>query len=149
MKKRIIISVLTLVIIVFSLSWILNIKRILEEKDSRNYISEIEISGYNISSSGMQIKISNKGDGFYSFTDDTYSIQQYKRNRWIDLIDERTERTSLCDDVGLYPDRDYDFYLKWEWVYGKLENGKYRILFPVYDSSDTYWITTEFVISGE
>ncbi len=146
-KSKKIISVFALEIIILSLFFLIINIQLTPEEDSRNYVSDFEISVCDISSSGMQINISNKGNRFFSFEGDVYTIQKYKRNRWIDLIDERTERTSLCDDIGLYPDRDYNFFLKWEWRYGKLENGKYRILFPIYDSSDTYWITKELTIA--
>ena len=155
MKKNIIfVGASAIVIIVFCVLWILlSIKGTSKEDEKENsiFLTDVEIFIFDnsISASGMRLKISNKSNRFFYLADDVFLIQEYKKNRWIDLVDEKSEKTSKCDEIELRPDGDYDYYLKWEWLYGKLKKGKYKILFPIDDGTDTYWITKDFVVLKE
>ena len=99
-------------------------------KDS-NFIStevkNVSISISNVSNSGATIKIKDTNTNPYIYGED-YKIQRYENGNWQDI-------KPIIENYGFnYMGYTVDenkvvtFNINWEWLYGKLTSGKYRII---------------------
>ena len=103
-----------------------------------------------VTANGAVVTLLNKVDKDYQYGQE-YFIQKYEDGRWYQV-------PYIIDDIGfediayvLEKDSESEFTIDWNWLYGTLEPGEYRIVKDIMDFSDTgdydvYTLTAEFTI---
>lgn len=98
-----------------------------EEQNEKEKLANIttEISG--ISITGATIIITDKNKEPYTYGE-WYKIEKEERGEWIEL-EPKTKEYSF-DDIECQVDENNQvkFTIDWEWLYGELESGSYRIV---------------------
>lgn len=78
-----------------------------------------------------------------------YRIDKFEDNKWKEL-ELVTSDTVAWTAIGYYVDEynQLEFNINWEWLYGKLNKGKYRIVKDTSTQGEgtTHYITAEFTI---
>lgn len=78
-----------------------------------------------------------------------YRIDKFENNKWKELELVTTD-TVAWTTIGYYVDefKKLEFDINWEWLYGKLKKGKYRIVkeTSIQGEGTKHYITAEFVI---
>ena len=118
---------------------------IYEDKESMYMPTEIDnvsISIFDISLTGATIRIKDSNKNSYAYGE-WYKIEKEVNGKWYDL-------KTIIDDYGFneiayLPNKDniVEFVIDWEWLYGELSYGSYRILKQVNDK----YISIEFDIA--
>ena len=82
-----------------------------------------------------------------------YRLEKEENGNWQEISYVVAENTIGWTDEALVINKDYEtiFEVNWEWLYGKLDKGKYRISKEVIDfrktgEYDTYILNAEFVL---
>lgn len=97
----------------------------LEEKYSNNWTIEMTVS--DVTPTGLKGKITHLGDPVRATTGSMYSLEKLVDGEW-------TEVDALCEPLWYLlayhiPLNDsYEFEENWEWFYGTLPSGHYRIV---------------------
>lgn len=103
-----------------------------------------------VTANGAVVTLLNKVDKDYQYGQE-YFIQKYEDGRWYQV-------PYIIDDIGfediayvLEKDSESEFTIDWNWLYGTLEPGEYRIVKDIMDFRDTgdydvYTLTAEFAI---
>ena len=103
-----------------------------------------------VTANGAVITLLNKEDKDYQYGQQ-YFIQKYEEGRWYHV-------PYVIEDFGLEDiayelekDSKSEFTIDWNWLYGSLEIGEYRIVKDIMDfratgDYDVYTLTAEFTI---
>lgn len=79
---------------------------------------------------------------------ESYRIDKEENNKWTEL--DTIIDNYAFNSIGYYVDKNnkLELDINWEWLYGKLENGKYRIVKDTQEAGEgtNHYITVEFVI---
>lgn len=90
------------------------------------------------------IKDNSDRDNIYG---DSYTIEKMEDSRWVKL---ESKHDMVFNSIGYTVGEDniIEFDINWEYYYGKLESGKYRIIKDTSESGEgvRHYITVEFVI---
>ena len=126
--KKIILPILSFIILISLCGC--NQDKSLTEKESPYTIQEINnISTdiYDISSTGATIVIKDNNKEPYTY-DEWYAIEKEENGKWYQLSTIPEEYG--FNDLGYIVDdhNEVKFTIDWEWLYGQLEEGHYRIL---------------------
>lgn len=116
-----------------------------EYNESKYIVTDVEnvsISIQDISLSGATITIRDINENPYTYSE-WYKIEKEENGKWYEL-------KTIIDDYGFnemayFPDENNEvkFVINWEWLYGKLSLGSYRILKQV----NNKYISIEFGIA--
>ena len=103
------------------------------------------------SSTGMTVVLENKTDKHISYGD-PYTLEKNMDGKWFEVADILDGNYGF-NDIGyeLTPSRTDEWEVDWQWLYGKLDKGKYRLVKYVLDfrqagDYDRYYLTVEFEI---
>ncbi|PPA70746.1 immunoglobulin-like domain-containing protein [Jeotgalibacillus proteolyticus] len=104
-----------------------------------------------VSSTGLTIVFENSSDkqGTYG---EHFSLEETIEGSWYkvpDIVDGDYAFTDI--GFGFGPSAKSEWTVEWEWLYGGLEAGEYRIVKDVLDfreagDYDTYYLAAEFII---
>jgi len=118
---------------------------IIEAKESKYKISELEnvsIDIYDISLTGATIVIKDTNENPYTYGD-WYRLEKQVGGKWYEV-------NTIIDNfgfnaIGYLPNKDNEvkFVIDWEWLYGELPLGSYRIL----KEAGNKYISIEFDIA--
>lgn len=103
-----------------------------------------------VTKKGAVITLLNKADKDYQYGDQYY-LQKYEDGRWYD-VPYVIEDFGFNDIAyGLEKNKESEFIIDWNWLYGELKPGKYRIVKDIMDfrgtgDYDVYTLTAEFII---
>lgn len=103
-----------------------------------------------VTKKGAAITLLNKSDKDYQYGDQYY-LQKHEDGRWYD-VPYVIEDFGFNDIAyGLEKNNKSEFKVDWNWLYGELEPGEYRIVKDIMDFRDTgdydvYTLTAEFII---
>ncbi|MBS5934216.1 MAG: hypothetical protein KIC94_15260 [Clostridiales bacterium] len=103
-----------------------------------------------VTKKGAVITLLNKSDKDYQYGDQYY-LQKHEDGRWYD-VPYVIENYGFNDIAyGLEKNNKSEFKVDWNWLYGELEPGEYRIVKDIMDFRDTgdydvYTLTAEFII---
>lgn len=103
-----------------------------------------------LTSSGGTIILTNKTDTPFTYGE-AYSLEKNINNQWY-KVPAIVEEYGF-EDIGyeLAAADSSEWSVNWEWLYGKLESGEYRILKDVLDVKQpgeytTYYLSTTFIL---
>ena len=105
-------------------------------------VENVKISITAVSSTGATVKIKDTNNEPHVYGE-WYKIEKQKDGNWYDV------KTVIKDygfnEIAYIPNEsgDVEFNVDWEWLYGKLPAGKYRLL----KQSDSEYISVEFDIA--
>ncbi|MBQ7897727.1 MAG: hypothetical protein IJ323_04945 [Clostridia bacterium] len=97
----------------------------LEEKYSNEWTIEMTVS--DVTPTGLKGKITHSGDNVNAITGSRFVLEKLVDGEW-------TEADALCEPAWYLlaypiPNNDsYEFDVNWEWLYGTLLSGHYRIV---------------------
>lgn len=120
-----------------------------------NLLSEIQISNVpnvemtvnesTVTATGLKLTIVDNNEIAFVYGE-WYSIERYEHNTWLEQP-VVIEGDYGFDDIGyMVTDGKVEFDIDWEWLYGSLTAGKYRILKSIYDNGTNLYITADFEI---
>ena len=91
-----------------------------------NYTLTIELDGESITNTGLSFTVSEDMENPNTYGE-WYEIEKFVDNVWLKVS---TINTCEFNDVGLQVDDDKSivFNINWEYCYGALESGEYRIV---------------------
>ena len=103
-----------------------------------------------VTANGAVVTLLNKADKDYQYGQQ-YFIQKYEDSRWyhVPYVIEDFGFEDIA--YGLEKDSKSEFTIDWNWLYGSLETGEYRIVKDIMDfratgDYDVYTLTAEFTI---
>lgn len=105
-------------------------------------VENVKISITDVSSTGATVKIKDTNNEPHVYGE-WYKIEKQKDGNWYDV------KTVISDygfnEIGYLPNEsgEVEFNVDWEWLYGKLPLGKYRLLKQV----NSEYISVEFDIA--
>lgn len=104
-----------------------NKKTLINDDFVQTNVKNISISISNVSPSGATIKIKDNNKHPYIYGEG-YVIQKYENGKWQDV--KTIIKNYAFNDMGYIVDKNnvVTFNINWEWLYGKLLYGKYRII---------------------
>lgn len=115
---------------------------------SGNNTLGIEFMAESITNKGMVLVVQKLDDsgGEKAVTGTMYDIEQFKDGKW-SAIEEK--QSPFWDMIGnlITTERAREFNLKWEYRYGELPKGKYRVVKEI--SSENRSITEQYYIEFE
>ena len=104
-----------------------------------------------VSSTGMTVVLENKTDKHISYGD-PYTLEKNMDKKWFEVADILDGNYGFTD-IGyeLPPSKTNEWEVDWEWLYGKLDKGQYRLVKYVLDfrkagDFDRYYLAVEFEI---
>ena len=116
-------------------------------------LSGVSMKAINITNKSLKVIITDYNKNKYMYGED-YRIDYERNGKWYNM---KTLHPNLVNDMAYYPDvnNKLTFNISFEYVYGKLEKGKYRIVKEVTEIKDLpceteckkYYITAEFNIN--
>lgn len=91
-----------------------------------NYTLTIELDGESITNTGLSFTVSEDMENPNTYGE-WYEIEKFVDNVWLKVT---PINTCVFDDIGLQADNDKSivFNIDWEYCYGKLDSGEYRIV---------------------
>ena len=103
-----------------------------------------------VTANGAVITLLNKADKDYQYGQQ-YFIQKYEDGRWYHVPYVIEDFGFEDIEYGLEKDSKSEFTIDWNWLYGSLEIGEYRIVKDIMDfratgDYDVYTLTAEFTI---
>jgi len=116
-----------------------------EERESLYLVTEIEnvsISIFDISLTGATIMIKDTNRKPYTYGE-WYKIEKQVNGKWYEV--KTIIENYGFNEIGYIPDKNNEvkFVMDWDWLYGELPLGSYRILKQV----DNQYISIEFGIA--
>lgn len=114
------------------LNYDLNLSNDRDIKEHYSYLYPFNIENisteiYDVSSIGATIIITDKNESLYTYGE-WYKIEKEENGKWIEV------KTKINDyaftDIGYLVDNNNEvrFVISWEWLYGELSPGNYRIV---------------------
>ena len=104
-----------------------------------------------MSSTGMTVVLENKTDKQITYGD-PYTLEKNMYGKWLEVVDILDGNYGFNDiGYGIEPFSTSEWEVDWEWLYGKLDKGKYRLVKYVLDfrqarDFDRYYLAVEFEI---
>ena len=104
-----------------------------------------------VSSTGMTVVLENKTDKQITYGD-PYSLEKNMDGKWFEVADILDGNYGFNDiGYGVEPLSTSEWEVDWEWLYGKLDKGKYRLVKYVLDfrqagDFERYYLAVEFEI---
>lgn len=104
-----------------------------------------------MSSTGLTVVFENKTDKEIIYGD-PYTVEKNMDGKWFEVPDILDGNYGFVDiGYGLGPSSTNEWEVDWEWLYGKLDKGKYRLVKYVSDfrqsgDYDQYYLAVEFEI---
>lgn len=97
------------------------------EQNEKEKLANIATEITDISSTGATVIITDTNEEPYTYGE-WYKIEKEENGKWIEL--ETKAKDYSFNDIGYLVDKNYKvkFIIDWEWLYGKLEIGSYRIV---------------------
>lgn len=104
----------------------------LPNESEKENLSAITTDIYDISPVGATIVITDKSKNPYIYGE-WYKIEKEENGLWLEL--ETKAYLPGFDSIGHPVDENHEvkFVMDWEWLYGKLDVGSYRIVKIAYD----------------
>ncbi|GGA67939.1 immunoglobulin-like domain-containing protein [Ornithinibacillus halotolerans] len=111
----------------------------------------MEVKEGTVTSTGLIVILENTTDKRCVYGED-FSLEKKVDGKWYKVPDV-VDGNYGFNDIGfeLYKDEVQEWPVDWEWLYGSLEKGEFRIVKDIIDSRepgdyDQYFLTAEFVI---
>ena len=104
-------------------------------------LENVGVSVSDISATGATLIIKDTNEAYYTYGE-WYVIEKEKDGTWYEV---KSKVEDLCfDSIGYIPneEKEIEFQINWEYTYGKLPSGHYRIL----KTADSNIISAEFDI---
>lgn len=80
-----------------------------------------------LSPTGLMLIINNNSDDFDFVYGGEYSIETYTTDQWEELPTLNDHAVFTIAYI-VHPDSSKNFEIEWEWIYGELPSGNYRIV---------------------
>lgn len=104
-------------------------------------INNVSINISNISSSGATVVIKDNNKTPYKY-EEWYEIETKINKKWVKVKPVINDYGFNLVEYNVNENNEVEFIIDWEWLYGKLEPGDYRLLKRV----DNKYIGVEFSI---
>ena len=107
-----------------------------EVKIEINQIEDVEIKLQEgtLTREGLTLTIKYNTNDRYTFGEDFY-IEKYENGSW-ERIEEINENIAF-NSIGYYAfEKELELNQKWDYIYGKLSNGKYKIIKSTFKEKD-------------
>jgi hypothetical protein len=116
-----------------------------EAADPKNVSLTIEKGS--VSPTGLTLVITDRNDEPFTYGE-WFKLQRKEGGDWAD-VPVTAEGDYGFNDIGLIPDSSGVLTLEtdWEWLYGALAPGEYRILKSVWTTDGTQYLSADFEIS--
>lgn len=133
MKKKYVLAVIIVAVIMVVIFTVVAVSKLNSDRNNNVISVETEenpdflLTVNNATSTGAEVEIVWKDEGTHqeALTGDAFGIEKYVNNTWeaCEYVDKSKDRVWLL--IGyLIP---YKETIDWEWLYGELSPGKYRI----------------------
>lgn len=110
----------------------------------------LEIKEDTLSNKGLTVSVSNKSEQRLMFGS-YYCVEKEIDGRWHQIPYIEQEHDVAWNDIGYEVPKgsSYEFDINWEWLYGALKAGEYRIIKNAvdYDNSTEYYFAVEFSLA--
>lgn len=99
-----------------------------------------------VTSNGLTVVITDKSDPPHTFGE-WYELKVMENGRWSD-VPVVIDGDYGFNDIGLEPDDNgrLELAIDWQWLYGSLEPGTYKIIKALYIDGDFSYFSAEFEI---
>lgn len=117
-------------------------------QDSTEYTASADgilISVTEYTTTGIKYTITNSNTTEISFGYN-YILQKSENGDWVNVPYQNNDWAFPALAIGLPANNSYNASINWEYMYGALTNGTYRIVKSFYHNSNKYDIAFEFVI---
>ena len=129
-------------VVVFVLVLFLLITGCSNSKETKlSNIKNVSINISNVSPSGATILIKDTNKNPYKY-EEWYEIETKISNKWVKVNPVIKEYGFNLVEYNVNENNEVEFKIDWEWLYGKLEPGNYRLL----KSVNNKYIGVEFSI---
>ncbi|MDE6863281.1 MAG: hypothetical protein K2J41_02730 [Eubacterium sp.] len=118
------------------------------KKEASSYtvtdIEHVNADIYNVSPVGATVIIRDTNENPYTYGD-WYKIEKEENGKWYDV--ETVIENYGFNDIGylVNENNEVKFDMNWEWLYGELMPGSYRVLKEAYNQ----YISVEFTIDAK
>lgn len=138
MKKMLSLVLATILILLF-----------LSGCQSKNIPNEIELfmKKGTLSSTGVTLVVKNNSDFYFTYGAD-YGIEKYENGKWVQLADPENYAVITIAYLLLPYSSSEEIKLDWEWRYGKLSEGEYRIV-KNFDKTETFEYNLDSIITSQ
>ncbi len=145
-----------LLILLFALTCLLTACSTKECQNNKYVLDEfeyasIEIVDNNITDTGLTLKLTYNGENSGTYGS-WYELQVKERDCWVD-VEVVVDGEYAFTDIGYQvpPGGSFRLQVDWEWLYGALSKGEYRIITRVLDfrgsgDFDEHYLSAEFTI---
>ena len=138
MKKIIILVLISLFVLTGCSSDLEKSKIKVSKSDVKFYVKEGTLTR-----SGATLILKNNGDKILNYGE-PYEIEKYEDGSWRKI---EADLNFIMPLYGLNPGEEKEINLDWEYGYGKLNKGKYRVLKNVYfEGEEQFYIDCEFEV---
>lgn len=91
----------------------------------------VELTAENVTPTGLKV-VFTLSDGEPTgelSTGSYYTIERYEKGEWqrVEYLPQEYDIGWTAESLGLLPDDPNEYSIKWEWLYGELPEGRYRI----------------------
>lgn len=108
---------------------------------------ELYLKEGSLSPSGAALVIKNNSDFYFTYGE-AYCIEKYENDNWVQLPDPK-DYAVITIAYQLPPNSESEeINLDWEWRYGKLSQGEYRIV-KSFDKTETFEYNKDSTISSQ
>ena len=115
-------------VVVFVLILFLFITGCSNSKETKlSNIKNVSINISNVSPSGATILIKDTNKNPYKY-EEWYEIETKINNKWVKVNPVIKDYGFNLVEYNVNENKEVEFILEWEWLYGKLEPGNYRLL---------------------
>ena len=116
---------------------------------SKNVPNEIELymKQDTLSSTGITLIAKNNSDFYFTYGADYY-IEKYENGTWLQLPDPEDYAVITIAYLLLPDSTSEEINLNWEWRYGKLSKGEYRIV-KNFDKTETFEYNLDSIITSQ
>lgn len=104
-----------------------------DKADTNAGLNGMKVKEGSLSNVGCTLVIDNNEEQDFWMAHNDYEIQQYIDGEWEDIPFLLDGRECLAIAYYVMPGEHREYEIGWEYEYGVLESGKYRIVEKVYD----------------
>lgn len=115
--------------------------RLVIDDDTAIQISILEDT---ITEMGLTVIIKNNSPETIYFTKDMFSLEYKKNGHWYRMSSITTGSVVTATRSILRRSQDVEFDISWDYKYGQIGDGEYRVIFPISYGEDTIFIASEF-----
>ena len=105
------------------------------------------------SDTGCTLQLRNDGNKDFGIGKDEFGLEQLKDDSWVPVDPIVSERYSGLLEIAVSPGKETEFSVTWQYVYGSLPDGEYRIVFYACDEEHRLYpagiVSDEFSINNE